>query len=180
MKKKIFLTIDLSEEIKGAFRDQEKRWKNLNVFWIGFSSLFLTMEYFGVVDKPELNKIKEALEKTAQETKPFNIKLSKIVLGPNEQDPKMFWATIMEDQEVKAFRENLYKNLREADFEMKEREFIPHVVLAFAKGNQLKGRKTSVPLKGKIEAKEINLMFSQTYTKNSIKHKLLETFVLGE
>lgn len=179
MKKKVFLTIELPEEIKENFRKEEKRWKNLNVFWIGFGSVMLTMEYFGIIDKPELNKIKDALQKTIEETSSFDIKFNKIILGPNEQEPKMFWATVMEDKALSDFRKKLRENLEWFEFEMRsEEKFTPHVVLATAKGNQLKGKKTNVPIKGKFEVKEINLMASQTYTKHSVKHKLLETFEL--
>jgi len=176
MQKRIFITIDLPEEIKKGFMEEESRWKNLRVFWTGFSHYSLTFEYLGIVDKEDLKKIKNALQEVVEETKPFEIRLDRIVLGPNEKDPRMFWATIFEDGAVKTFHNQLIGKLAENGFETKERDFIPHIVLATAKGNQLKGRQTNVRLRGKFKVEEINLYSSQTYAKGATKHKLLETF----
>jgi len=178
MQKKIYITIDLPDEIKESFRREESRWKNLHVFWTGFSHLHLTFEYLGVVDKENLSKIKKALRETVEETKAFDVRLDKIVLWPNEKEPKMFWATIFEDSFVQNFHKKFQEHLWESGFETAEKDFVPHIVLATANGNQLKGRKTSIRLKGKMKVEELNLYSSQTYAKGVTKYKLVETFPL--
>lgn len=178
MQKRIYITIDLPDEIKEGFRKEENRWKNLNVFWTGFSHVRLTLEYLGIVDKSDLKKIRQALDETAVETKPFAIRLDKIILGPNDKEPKMFWATIFEDGAVKKFRETFQEKLTAEGFEKKEMVFKPHIVLATANGNQLKGKQTSVRLRGKFEVEELHLYSSQTYAKGITKYKLMETIKL--
>ena len=179
MQKKIYITIDLSDEIKESFRKEEGRWKNLSIYWTGFSHLDLTLEYLGIVDREDLRKIKRALEMAAKETKSFEIRLDKIVLGPNNKEPKMFWATILEDSFVKKFRNIFREKLAYNGFVFKEEEvFTPHIVLATANGNQLKGKQTSVRLRGKINVEELNLFSSHTYAKGVVKYKLLDTIPL--
>lgn len=178
MQKKIYITIDLPDEIKEGFRKEENRWKNLNVFWTGFSHVRLTLEYLGVVDKSDLKNIRQALEEAVRAMESFEVRLDKIVLGPNEKEPKMFWATIFEDGGVKKFREIFREKLEAAGFSMPETVFKPHVVLATANGNQLKGKQTSVRLRGKFKVENLNLYSSQTYAKGITKYKLMDTFPL--
>jgi len=178
MQKRIYITIDLPDEIKEGFMKEESRWKNLRVFWTGFTHYRLTLEYLGIVDKDDLKKIKNALEETVEETKAFEIRLDRIVLGPNAKEPTMFWATIFEEGAVKAFRKKLRECLAENGFEMKEEDFVPHIVLATANGNQLKGKQTNVKLRGKIRVESINLLSSQTYAKGVAKYRLVESFPL--
>jgi 2'-5' RNA ligase len=180
MQKKIFITTEIPDDIKDAFRREESRWKNLNVFWTGFSHVHLTMEYLGVVDNVGLRKIKQALEETIEEMREFDIRLDRIVLGPNEKEPTMFWATIYEDDPVRFFRRTLREHLAENKFELTVADFKPHIVLAKANGNQLKGKQTSVRLRGKMRIEEFNLFSSQTYAKGTTKYKLVESYPLSK
>lgn len=178
MQKKIYITIDLPDEIKESFRKEESRWKNLNVFWTGFSHLHLTLDYLGIVDKDGLRIIRRALEEAADQSHPFDIRLDKIVLGPDTKDPHMFWATIYEDAAWKKFSQVFREKLVGAGFELRPGAFTPHIVLATANGNQLKGKQTSVRLRGRFKVENVNLFSSQTYAKGMTKYKLLETFPL--
>lgn len=178
MQKKIYITIDLPDGIKESFRKEEGRWKNLNVFWTGFSHLHLTLEYFGIVDKDGLKAIRQAVEALAEETGSFDVRLDRIVLGPDTKDPKMFWATVYEDAALKKIRRSLREKLSATGFDLKVGEFTPHIVLATAGGNQLKGKQTSIHLRGGFRVENLNLFSSQTYGKGMVKYKLLETFPL--
>jgi len=76
MRKRIFVAIDLPEEIKRELLSYERRWKNLHIKWTNFYNLHITLEFLGEVNKWELNKILQAIEKTALEVKPFNLILN--------------------------------------------------------------------------------------------------------
>ena len=178
MQKKLYVTIDLPDPIKESFRKEEKRWKNLNVFWTGFSHVRLTLEYLGVVDKDGLRAVRRALEETAAESRAFDLRLNRLTLGPNAQEPKMFWVTIFEDAPVGRVRRTLQEKLTAEGFEARETVFTPHIVLATANGNQLKGKQTNIQLKGKFRVENLNLYSSQTYAKGLTKYKLLETYPL--
>jgi 2'-5' RNA ligase len=178
MQKKLYLTIELPDAIKESFRKEEGRWKNLNVFWTGFSHLRLTLDYFGLVDKEGLSIIRKALEELAEESKAFEVRLDRIVLGPNEKEPRMFWARIFEDGAARAFRTKPHERLEANGFDFQMKDFVPHIILASAKGNQLKGKQTSIHLKGRFPVDEVHLYASQVYGRGSVKYKLLETFPL--
>lgn len=178
MQQKIYITIDLPDEIKESLRKEESRWKNLRVFWEGFSHVRLTLEYLGVTDREDLRRIKKSLQMAADEFGAFDICLERIVLGPDAREPKMLWVTVFEDQKLKRFRARLRELFQENGFELKEDNFLPHIVMATAKGNQLKGKKTSVKLRGKFRAEGLNLLSSQTYAGGITKYKLVDNFPL--
>ncbi len=180
MQKRLYITIDLPDGIKESFLREEKRWKNLNVFWTGFSHYRLTLEYLGLVDKEGMKAAREALDELSRDTAPFEVRLDRIVLGPDAQDPKMFWATVYEDKTVKGFRRELRERLEAAGFKYPEKEFTPHIVLASARGNQLKGKQTNVHLRGKIPVDHVNLYSSQVYAKGATKYKLVDAFSLDK
>ena len=100
MKKRIFVAINLPEEIRRELLSYERRWKNLHIKWTNFYNLHITLEFLGEVNRPELNKILQAVEKTALEIKPFDIKLDKIVLGPDSAQAKMLWVTVCVDDQI--------------------------------------------------------------------------------
>lgn len=178
MQKRIYITIDLPDEIKESFRKEEGRWKNLNVFWTGFSHLHLTLEYLGIIDKDGLKVIKQAMDELTDETKAFDIRLDRITLGPNEKEPRFFWARILEDKSINDFRKKFRERCGANGLELKEMDFVPNILLATANGNQLKGKQTNVRLRGRFRVEEMNLYSSHTYAKGTTKYKLLETFQL--
>ena len=178
MRKRIFVVIDLPEEIKRELLSYERRWKNLHIKWTNFYNLHITLEFLGEVNKWELNKILQAIEKTALEVKPFDVKLDKIVLGPDPVQAKMFWATVCVDNNIIKLKNLMNENLKFYDFKLEEREFKPHITLARARGNQLKGKQTNIILPNmKFKIESIKVMQSQLHP-GGAKYKVVESFGL--
>ena len=178
MKKRIFVAINLPEEIKRELLSYERRWKNLRVKWTNFYNLHITLEFLGEVNRIELSKILQAVEKTALEIKPFDIKLDKIVLGPDPVQAKMFWVTVCVDNNILELKDLINENLKFYDFDLEEREFKPHITLARARGNQLKGKQTNITLQNmKFKTESIEVMHSQLHP-GGAKYKVVESFGL--
>ncbi len=179
MRKRIFVAIDLPEEIKRELLSYERRWKNLHIKWTNFYNLHITLEFLGEVNKWELNKILQAIEKTVLEVKPFDVKLDKITLGPDPVQAKMFWATVCVDSNIIKLKNLINENLKFYDFNLKEeQEFKPHITLARARGNQLKGKQTNIILPDmKFKVENIEVMQSQLHS-GGAKYKVVESFGL--
>lgn len=180
MKKKVYITIDIPEAVKLGFRKEESRWKNLKVFWLGAQSLRVNFIFLGILDRKELQIATEAVQETAEITPEWEWTLDKLTLGPDFNEPTMFWVTLKDIPAAANFKKKLIEKLKEKNFPLsaKTENFTPHIVLAAARGNQLKGKKTFVPLNGKIPVQTLNLMLTQTYERGKVKHKLWETFKL--
>ncbi|MEA1936770.1 MAG: RNA 2',3'-cyclic phosphodiesterase [Patescibacteria group bacterium] len=176
MKKRIFIAINLPDDIKRELLSYEKRWRNLKVRWTNFNKMHLTIEFLGEVNKSGLDAVLSAVEKTALKTKPFDIRLDKIVLGPDPVQAKMFWVTIYLDSYLLAFKNLMAENLKQNNFIPEEREFKPHITLARARGNQLKGKQTKITLaKFKFKAEGVEVMQSQLHP-GGAKYKAVESF----
>jgi RNA 2',3'-cyclic 3'-phosphodiesterase len=179
MKKQIFIAINLPDEIKRELLAYEKRWKNLRVKWTNFYKLHITVSFLGEVDKAGLELILSAAEKTVSEINSFDIRLERIILGPDPIQAKMFWATIIIDANIVKLNRALSENLKLCGFETLDREFKPHITLARARGNQLKGKHTNIALKNmRFNAKSIEIMESQIQPSVE-KYKIIESFELA-
>ena len=179
MKKRIFIAINLTDDIKRALLSYEKRWRSLHVRWTNFNKMHITVEFLGEVNRSGLNAILLAAENTAMETEPFDIRLDKIVLGPDPAQAKMFWATIHIDSHLMKFKKLMDENLKQNDFISEAREFKPHITLARARGNQLKGKRTNITLANlKFKAESVEVIESQLHP-GGAKYKVVESFEFG-
>ncbi len=178
MKKRIFITIDLPDAIKRELLSNEKRWKSLHIRWINFFKMHMTLSFLGEVNRTQLEAILLATKETVSEIRPFEITLEKIYLGPDQDNPTMFWAAIKVDENLLKLKEVIDKSLKLQGFEREKREFKPHIVIARARGNQLKGKQTNIPLANmKFDAENIDVMESQLQPSIE-KFKLIERFKL--
>jgi len=104
--------------------------------------------------------------------------LDKIVLGPDPVQAKMFWVTVCVDSNIIKLKNLMNENLKFYDFKLEEREFKPHITLARARGNQLKGKQTNIILPNmKFKVEGIEVMQSQLHP-GGAKHKVVESFGL--
>ena len=148
MKHRIFIAINLPDEIKRELLDCKKRWKNLKVRWTKFENIHITLEFLGLIEYKKLRTVLKVTEETVAQLRPFSVSLNKIILGPDPAQAKMFWATVVVDKSLLNLKDTLNKNLLEEGMELeeKERSFNPHITLARARGNELKGKQTNINL----------------------------------
>ncbi len=180
MKKRIFIAINLPDDIKRTLLSYEKRWRNLHIRWTNFNKMHITVEFLGEVNRNGLDAILLATENTATEIKPFDIRLDKIVLGPNSAQARMFWVIIYIDSYLMKFEKLMNENLKRNNFIPEAREFKPHITLARARGNQLKGKQTNIALTNlRFRAESVEVIESQLHL-GGARHKIVESFRLGE
>jgi len=180
MKKRIFIAISLPDDIKRTLLSYEKRWRNLHIRWTNFNKMHITVEFLGEVNRSGLNAILTAAENTAGEIKPFDIRLGKIVLGPDSAQARMLWATIHIDSHLMKFKNLMSENLKQNNFIPEAREFKPHITLARARGNQLKGKQTNITLANlRFRAESVEVIESQLHP-GGARYKVVESFRFEE
>ena len=180
MKKRIFIAINLPDDIKRTLLSYEKRWRNLHIRWTNFNKMHITVEFLGEVNRNGLDAILLAAENTAVEIKPFDIRLDKIVLGPDPAQARMFWVIIYIDSYLMKFKNLMDENLKRNNFIPEAREFKPHITLARARGNQLKGKQTNIALTNlRFRAESVEVIESQLHS-GGARYKVVESFEFGE
>ncbi len=94
MKRRIFIAINLTENIKNELVKYQKQWQELPIRWTKKENLHITLNFIGNVDDGELLEIIEDTKKRLAETSSFSVNLSKICYGPpDKMPPRMIWVT---------------------------------------------------------------------------------------
>ena len=134
MKRRVFVAINLPENIRKRLADYQEKWSEFPVRWTKPKNLHITLEFLGHISDEELVEVSKITKETAQRNKPFSINLSKICYGPiGKIPPRMIWAVGEKSQEFTALKNDLQKALsgsKDLSFSPENRAFYPHITLA--------------------------------------------------
>src|SRR3989344_2056227 len=99
MRHRIFIAINMPENIKKKLADYQSKWPDLPARWTRKENLHITLEFLGDTTDEELSEVLKTTEETARKHEPFFINLKKIVYGPSASSgqaqnkiPRMVWA----------------------------------------------------------------------------------------
>lgn len=158
MKKRVFIAINLPDNIKNKLEEIQRKTENSFSYFNGFcpinwtrkNSLHITLLFLGNIETEDLFYIFEKLEAITKNTEPFEINLNSIFYSPID-NPRMVWVSGEKTKEVKNFQEAILKEL----FNRGNKEFNLHITLGRIKQWQFKKiNKEEVP-----ELEQINLRF---------------------
>jgi 2'-5' RNA ligase len=135
MKKRIFISIGLSENIKNKLEEYQEEitqsFTSFNDFcpikWTKKHNLHITLFFIGYIELDELVPMFETIEKIAEQHDSFKIDLKSISYGPKEKSPKMIWANGDNSLELGSLQADLEKEL--LDIRKPDNGFTPHITL---------------------------------------------------
>ncbi len=133
MSHRIFIAVNLPEEIKRKLFEIQQKWADLPVRWTKKSSLHITLVFLGYVNEQDLYQVCDITKKVARSHQPFFINLNKILFGPPGRSPRMIWIEGEKNKELSNLRNNLEDALSSGklvDSEPDNRSFSPHITLA--------------------------------------------------
>ena len=133
MRHRIFIAINLPEDIKKKLADFQSQWPELPARWTKPENLHITLAFLGYLSDEELVKVCQITKEVAKRHEPFLINLIKVCYGPpKKMPPRMVWAEGEKSKGLADLKNNLEKSLIEGrvSFELEEREFKPHITLA--------------------------------------------------
>lgn len=132
-KKRLFIAINLPEKIKNKLFDYQRKWGNLPVRWTPKINLHITLVFIGYVSDDEMYEICNLVKGVAKRHDAFNINFKKIILGPPDKPPRMFWVEGEKSEELAKLRDDLEGSLFNSSvsgFKNKEvRAYRPHITL---------------------------------------------------
>ena len=92
-KRRVFIAINLPEDIKKKLAGYKERWPELPIRWTKPENLHITLDFIGYVADEELVEICEKTKEIADEHNAFEVKLTQICYGPTDKKPpRMIWA----------------------------------------------------------------------------------------
>lgn len=139
MRRRIFVAINLPENIKKRLKVWRGKYDYLPVRWTKEASLHLTLVFIGYVSDEQMSEVCRFTRKAAAEFEPFSIDFRKIVLGPPSGLPRMIWLEGEENQKLLEFKSRLQDVLFEVNsglLRKDTRPFKPHITLARIKMGQ--------------------------------------------
>ncbi len=178
MKRKIFIAIQLPEEIKEKLFSLKNGFSGIPVKLIEKNNIHITLNFIGYVKENEVEEIKINIGKAINHINSFNLRITDISCADTESKiPKMIWANIEESDEIIHLQKILEKNTGI--------KFFPHITLAqinaweFKKiePGELPDINLELDLNFKVES--IDLMESKI-SRGKVKYKLLEKFKLNK
>lgn len=126
MKRRIFVAINVPEDVKKELANYQAKWPELPVKWAKPDNLHLTLVFLGYVPDEELPKILQIVEETVERHKSFAIDLTKVRYGPpNKMPPRLVWIEGEKSEQLAKLQNDLEKSLGAAE----TRPYAPHLTL---------------------------------------------------
>lgn len=139
-----FIAINLPPEVRKYLAGFSKKWPELSeeksdgeftipaiAKWTNPENLHVTLIFLGELTELELGQVCLLTSQVAKNHQMFEVRLSKVALGPAEKTPRYIWAGGEVDKSVQDLKNDLEDALLEAvHFVPEKRAFSPHVTLA--------------------------------------------------
>ena len=141
--RRIFIAINLPEDIKRKLRDYQEKWLELPIKWTKKDNLHITLFFLGYIRDEELLEICRITKEISLGQSSFFLNLFKICYGPeNKIPPKMIWAYGEKSEEFISLKNNLeraFLGSKRVPFFSEKREFSPHITLGRIRQMEWKG-----------------------------------------
>lgn len=161
-KRRIFIAINLPEDIKKKLVDFQKKWADLPIRWTKPENIHITLVFIGYVASEQLVEICRVSRQVAENRSPFDICLERICLGPPQGPPRMIWLEGAKNRQLADLKNNLENalfNSKNSGYIHREtREFHPHITLGRFKHPQFRAT-----------APKINLEFNESFAVKSVE-----------
>lgn len=134
-KHRIFVAINLPDDIKRELVKYHKKWLELPAKWTNFNNLHITLEFLGDLTDEELGEVCVSVKEAVVKHNSFNINLNKVLYGPpglrSGQVPKMIWVMGDRPDELLSLKTDLQRFLlKTVRFAPEKRTSLLHVTLA--------------------------------------------------
>jgi len=133
MKRRIFIAINLPEEVKKELQLYQSKWPELPVRWTKLGNVHITLVFIADVGDKDVTEVSRIVKEVALHHSPFPVHLTKICYGPpDKMPPRMIWAVGDRSQEFTLLRDAIEKSLLVSPrihFPQAKREFTPHITL---------------------------------------------------
>ena len=189
MQHRIFIAINLPEDIKKKLADCQGKWPELPIRWTKKENLHITLVFLGYLNDEELLEVCKITKEVASRNQSFSVNLNKICYGPpKKMPPRMVWVEGEKSEEFTSLREDLEKSLmtsEEVHFSSEKRAFSPHITLGRIKVWEFRQiapeerPKVSEEISLNFEVNSIEVMESQLKRGGS-EYSVLESYPLPE
>lgn len=139
MKKRIFIAINLPEEIKTEIGKAIKKAEAIEpgVKWVNALNIHITLAFMGYLEEKEIAKITTIVKAVAKNQKKYILSLENAGVFPSLAAPQVFWIGTRENLNLINLQNVLKSRLQIGGFKTEERVFVPHLTIGRVK-NKIK------------------------------------------
>lgn len=132
---RVFIAINLPEDIKNIFVSFQNRYPHLPARWTKKENLHITLIFLGNLDENQLLETINTTKAIVSQYSSFKLKINKLVYGPPKKfPPRLVWAEIEKNQQLSLLQADLERHLCNlSSFQYKKggnRSYSPHITLA--------------------------------------------------
>lgn len=132
MVKRIFIAINLPDNIKEELISFKEKFYFLPAKWVKKENLHLTLIFLGYFKDEFFPKLFEVVAEVAKRHDAFWVSLKNVTFAPkNEKIPRMVWVECEKNKNLMKLQEDLENSLifAKIPFQKEERKFHPHLTL---------------------------------------------------
>jgi len=132
-KRRVFIAIRPSPELRERFFELSRKWPDMPCRWVKPDNVHLTLIPPMHLDENEIALLIHALRAAGKTTEQFSIEIERVTYGPPGQSGRMIWALGRESRELAAFKTKLEDAIlnTKIPFRVESRPFrYPHLTLA--------------------------------------------------
>jgi 2'-5' RNA ligase len=194
-KKRVFLAINLPEQIKKQIAQEQKEIDNSFpeeyrrglIRWTKKKNIHITLLFLGSLEEREISALSKTVKEITDKQSQFSLELSNINYGPPaKMPPRMIWLQLKNNPALNIIAEEIKKNLFEKKILKKPegRPFSPHITLGRIKIWQWKRIEPEErpviekTLDQNFPIKSIELMESKL-KRTGAEYQILESFPLS-
>ncbi len=136
----IAVKVDAGKEITGIIDLLKQELKEEQVRWVDKTRMHITLAFIGDTSENTIRDISVMLKGICSAKDAFEFDVSGLGLFRNLNDPRVIWAGIGDQGNLKALFTTIKAGLEQLGVQTEEREFSPHLTLARIK--KLKDKKS--------------------------------------
>lgn len=131
---RLFIAINFTAKDRQRIYSAARKMREaeLPVRWVEPDQLHLTLKFLGEVRPERAARVKEAVARVAEKTKPFEMSLGGAGAFPTMRRPKTVWLGVEASAELRCLKHDLEWELAPLGFDREVRAFHPHVTLGRA------------------------------------------------
>jgi len=184
---RIFIAINLPEDIKEKLSDYQGKWPELPIRWTKKENLHITLIFLGSLNDEEVLEVCKIAKEVASRNKSFSVNLNKTCYGPpKKMPPRMIWVQGEKSLEFTSLKDDLEKSLMgRMRFSPEKRVFSPHITLGrirtfeFRRIEPEERPAIEQDISLSFEVSSIEVMESHL-KKSGAEYTILESLKLGE
>lgn len=127
MRHRIFIAINLPEDVKKQLVNYQTKWLELPCRWTKKENLHITLAFLGYLSDEELLEVLKITKEVATRNSSFSINLNKICYGPPKKlPPRMVWVEGEKSEELGKLQKYLENSLSTASIGGLKSEIRPY------------------------------------------------------